>query len=92
MILSGPHKELLRRYLVVINKKLKERGLRPVGMAQLAGAMLSFLLGHHEETILDEHARDAVAALRAEHGRLLDEYDLGGTGEPPPDADVRRAR
>lgn len=81
-----PHWQLLERYRLVINAKRHKLGRGPVTQAQLGGALIAFVLGHHAEAIVDE-----LAKLRAGRfaGSAVARDLIGATAANDPDAELR---
>lgn len=75
-----PHRELLHRYAAVLSAKRRKQGLSPVSPAEVAGAMICFILDHHQQSILDGYE-----ALRTSTFLQKFESFLGGDGSPSPD-------
>lgn len=57
-----PYRELLHRYMILINTERHKRGLSPVPAADVAGAMICFVLDYHQQSIIDgyEELRTSV--------------------------------
>lgn len=81
-----PYRELLQRYLVLINTARRAAGLKNVTAAEVAGAMICFLLDHHQQSIIDGYE-----ALRTD--TFLKKYeDYLGPGTAPGAAQVPDVR
>jgi hypothetical protein len=79
-LVPQPYRELLHRYLTVINAKRKQRGLRAASAAEVAGAMICFILDHHHQSIVEGYA---VLRTRA----FLQKFEsFIGDGAEAPDA------
>lgn len=82
--IPAPHRELLRRYTALLNVERRRRGQRPVSLAQVAGAMLCFLLDHQQQTILDEYEAQRADIFRKKVASLLgDDLPSPPAGGPP---------
>lgn len=68
-----PYRELLRRYVVLLNAERRRRGQPAVSQTQVAGAMLCFLLDHQQQTILDDYEAQRVGTFREKFASLLGE-------------------
>lgn len=90
----SPYRELLRRYTALLNAERRRRGLRPASVAQVAGAMLCFLLDHHHQSILDGYETQRTDLFRTKFASLLGDdlstpaAETTGAAEVP---DPRRA-
>ena len=69
--IPSPYRELLRRYTVLLNTERRKRGLRPVSAAQVAGAMICFLLDHQQQSILDGYETHRTELFRTKFASLL---------------------
>lgn len=67
-----PYRELLYRYRALINAERKKRGLRLATAAEVAGAMICFILDHHQKSILDGYEKQRTGAFLKEFDSLLE--------------------
>jgi hypothetical protein len=74
--LSAPHATLLRRYTDLINLRRKQKGQEPVRCRDVAGAIVTFVLNHHQESILNAFEEIRTAAFRNKYSGFLEgEFD-----------------
>lgn len=66
-----PYRELLRRYTTLLNTERRRRGQRPVSSAAVAGALLCFILDHHQQDILDGYEAQRTDAFSKKFASFL---------------------
>lgn len=82
-----PYRELLQRYLVLINNERRRRGLRPVTAAEVAGAMICLVLDQHQQSILEAYEANRTDIFAKKFGSLLgDEPDTAARTAPLPES------
>ena len=79
-----PYRELLHRYTTILNAERRRRGLRPASAAQVAGAMICFLLDHQQQSILDGYETHRTELFRTKFASLLGD-DLATPAAEVPD-------
>lgn len=83
-----PYRELLQRYLVLINKERARRGQAPTTAADVAGAMICIVLDHHQQSILDGYEADRTSTFTKKFETFLGDGPVPVPALPTEDAEL----